>query len=304
MAESPDFEPSFPPSPDVQPPRDPPMCLRIMSPPTSSGFAELLYNVVLALPALLFLLFLLTRLRSSVRKLKQSRSHIMATYYSFLWVICVLNLCWCVLEMQQAKNHDKEMAWNIMSLVTRFGLVLLEVSVVVFLSQGYLISGWDALLRTLLFSGVFATADALVKAIYIFGFGVPLFTIQDDAGNWNKWGFWLLQNLFFASVYAVLLTLPHTRWRDRLPARPSFYRYVMILFIFNATQGFGSFLLGFGDSFGYCIYGLTGFVYYALYPPLLYGTFLADFLGEEEMQMEDAYYSEMKDAGYFDGDWE
>lgn len=304
MASEPYVAPSFPPGPDVKPPRDPPVCLRMISPPESNGFGELFYNVVLALPALLFLLFLLTRLRSSVRKLLQSRSHIMGTYYSFLWVICVLNLCWCLLEMQQARNHDKETAWNIMSLVTRFGLVLLEVSVVVFLSQGYLISGWDALLRTLLFSGIFATADALVKAVYIFGFGIPLFTTQDDAGDWNKWGFWLLQNLFFAAVYAVILTLPYTRWRDRLPARPSFYRYVMILFVLNGLEGFGSLLLGFGGSFGYCVYGFAGFAYYALYPPLLYTTFLADFLREEEMQMEDAYYSEMKDAGYFDGDWE
>jgi hypothetical protein len=304
MADSPYVAPSFPPGPDVKPPRDPPVCLRMISPPASNGFGELLYNVVLALPALLFLLFLLTRLRSSVRKLTQSRSHIMATYYSFLWVICVLNLCWCLLEMQQARNHDKETAWNIMSLITRFGLVLLEVSVVVFLSQGYLISGWDALLRTLLFSGIFATADALVKAVYIFGFGIPLFTTQDDAGDWNKWGFWLLQNLFFAIVYVVILTLPYTRWRDLLPARPSFYRYVMILFVLNGLEGFGSLLLGFGASFGYCVYGFAGFAYYALYPPLLYTTFLADFLGEQEMQMEDAYYSEMKDAGYFDGDWE
>jgi hypothetical protein len=228
----------------------------------------------------------------------------MRTYYTFLWVICVLNLCWRLLKTQQSRNHDKETAWNIMSLGTRFGLVLLEVSVVVFLFQGYLISGWGALLRTLLFSGIFATADALVTAVVMFGFGVPLFTVQDDAGDWPKWGFWLFQNLFFAAVYAVILTLPYTGWRDRLPARPSFYRYVMILFILNGLDGLGSLLLGFGASFGYCVYGFAGFAYYSLYPPLLYTTFLADFLREEEMQIGDAYYSEMKDAGYFDGDWD
>lgn len=46
-------------------------------------------------------------------------------------------------------------------------MVLLEVSVVVFLSQGYLISGWDALLRTLLISGLFAAVDAIVKVPHI-----------------------------------------------------------------------------------------------------------------------------------------
>lgn len=42
-------------------------------------------------------------------------------------------------------------------------MVILEVSVVVFLSQGYLVSGWDALMRTLLISGLFAAVDAIVK---------------------------------------------------------------------------------------------------------------------------------------------
>ncbi|XP_024387486.1 protein CANDIDATE G-PROTEIN COUPLED RECEPTOR 2 [Physcomitrium patens] len=296
--------PSFPLSPGDNPEQDLPVCLRLISPPATNGFTGLLYNVVMALPALLFLLFLLAHLRSSVRKLLHSQSHIMAAYYAFLWVICVLNICWCLLEIQQAKNHDQETAWNIMSLLTRFGLVLLEVSVVVFMSQGYLISGWDALLRTLLFSGIFATVDAIVKAVYIFGLGIPLFTKQEDAGDWNKWGFWLLQNLFFSAVYVIILALPYTRWRDRLPARPSFYRYVTVLFALNGIEGFGSLLLGIGASFGYCVYGFASFAYYALYPPLLYSTFLSEFLGEEDVQMEDAYYSEMKDAGYFDGDWE
>lgn len=285
-------------------PRQPPVCLRMINPPVLNGFEELLYNVAITFPTLLFVLFLFTRLHSSVQKLSNSRSYIMRTYYTFLWVICVLNLCWCLLKTQQLRNHDKETAWNIMSLSIRFGLVLLEVSVVVFLFQGYLISGWGALLRTLLFSGIFATADALVMAVVTFGFGVPLFTVQDDAGDWPKWGFWLFQNLFFAAVYAGILTLPYTGWRDRLPARPSFYWYVMILFILNGLDGLGSLLLGFGASFGYCVYGFAGFAYHSLYPPLLYTTFLADFLREEEMQMGDAYYSEMKDAGYFDGDWD
>jgi hypothetical protein len=287
-----------------QPARDAPMCLRMMKPSGTQGFREVLYDLVLALPALLFLLFLLTRLRSSVRKLMQSRSHIMTTYYTFLWVICILNICWTLLKMQQTRGPDQETAWNVMSLVTRFGMVLLEVSVVVFLSQGYLISGWDALLRTLLFSGLFASVDALLNAVYIFGLSIPLFITQDDAGDWNKWGFWMMHNLFFTAVYFVILILPYTRWRDRLPARPAFYHYVLILFILNGLEAFGSTLLGFGADFGYCVYGLSAFFYYALYPPLLYATFLADFLREEDLQMEDAYYSEMKDAGYFDADWE
>ncbi|OAE33163.1 hypothetical protein AXG93_4773s1360 [Marchantia polymorpha subsp. ruderalis] len=261
-------------------------------------------DIILLLPALLFLIFLISRVQSSVRKLVHSKSHIMGTYYSFLWIIAILNLCWCVLQIRQAKPHQQATAWNVMSLVTRFGMVLLEVSVVVFLSQGYLISGWDALLRTLLFSGVFAALDAIVKAVYIFGLGIPLLVNEDDGGDWRKWGFWLVHTLLFIGVYLLILILPYTKWRDHLPARPSFYRYVFILFVLNSITGLGSFLLGLGADFGHCIYAFTSFAYYAFYPPLLYMTFLADFFREEDLQMEDVYYSEMKDAGYFDADWE
>ncbi|CAM6087522.1 unnamed protein product [Calypogeia fissa] len=261
---------------------------------------SMLAHVLLLLPSLVFLLFLAWRVQSSVRKLAHSKSHIMSTYYVFLWIIAVLNLCWCILEITQAKSSSRATVWNVMSLVTRFGMVLLEVSVVVFLSQGYLISGWDALLRTLLISGLFAAVDAIVKAIYIFGMEIPLLLNEDDAGNWQKWGFWLVHTIIFICVYAVILILPHTRWRDHLPAKPSFYRYVFMLFVLNIVSAIGSFILGLGADFGYCVYGLTTFSYYAFYPPLLYITFLADFFREEDLQMDDVYYSEMKDAGYFD----
>lgn len=228
----------------------------------------------------------------------------MSTYYVFLWIIAILNLCWSVLEVVEAKSSSHATVWNAMSLITRFGITLLEVSVVVFLSQGYLISGWDALLRTLLISGLFAAVDAIVKTIYIFGLDIPLLVNEDDAGNWHKWGFWSVHTILFVGVYLLILILPHTKWRDYLPARPSFYRYVLILFILNCVSAMGSFMLGLGADFGYCVYGLTTFSYYAFYPPLLYMTFLADFFREEDFQMEDVYYSEMKDAGYFDADWD
>lgn len=67
------------------------------------------------------------------------------------------------MQIFDAEPADSLTAWNITWLITRFGMVLLEVSVVVFLSQGYLISGWEALIRTVAFSGIFASVDTIVK---------------------------------------------------------------------------------------------------------------------------------------------
>ncbi|KAJ7566414.1 hypothetical protein O6H91_02G101700 [Diphasiastrum complanatum] len=270
----------------------------------AGGKRSLLYDAFMLLPALLFLVFLVARARSSLRKLFRSKSNIMTTYYAFLWIISILNVCWCFLEMWQTRHGQAAITWNVMSIGTRFGMVLLEVSVVIFLSQGYLTSSWNALMHTLTLSGTVAAIDAILKAIYIFWVGVPLFVLGDDAGDGKKWGFWFIHSFIFAGVYFIILMLPYTKWRDHLPARPSFYNYVFILFVFNSVAVLGSLLLCFGADFGHCLYSLAGFSYYALYPPLLYVTFLADFFKEEDFQLEDIYYSEMKDAGYFDADWD
>lgn len=43
-------------------------------------------------------------------------------------------------------------------------------------------------------------------------------------------------------VYALILALPYTKWRDRLPAKPSFYRYIIVLFGMNSLAALGALL--------------------------------------------------------------
>ena len=45
--------------------------------------------------------------------------------------------------------------------------------------------------------------------------------------------------LLFLVVYALILILPYTKWRDRLPAKPSFYRYIVVLFTVNLLAALG-----------------------------------------------------------------
>ncbi|TYH38968.1 hypothetical protein ES332_D12G146800v1 [Gossypium tomentosum] len=52
------------------------------------------------------------------------------------------------------------------------------------------------------------------------------------------------------------------------------------------------------------LYSTTIVCYHAFYLPLLYITFLGDFFEEEDMHLENMYYSEMKAVGFFDADWE
>lgn len=142
------------------------------------------------------------------------------------------------------------------------------------------------------------------QIIYIAGFHVPLFLYASEGLNqdmaWSKWSFWLLHHLVFGMVYLVILLIPFTQWRERLPAKASFYRYVSILSIYSLTAVLGSILIGSTVQAGYCVYGIADFLYYAGYPPLLYWTFLSEFFSDEELDLEVLYYAEMRDAGYFE----
>lgn len=64
----------------------------------------------------------------------------MLTYYATLWAVSVLNLLRCAVMMVEAR-YTGQAHWNALWLLTSSVSVLLEVSVVVFLLQGYLTSG-------------------------------------------------------------------------------------------------------------------------------------------------------------------
>ncbi|KAJ7973415.1 Transmembrane protein adipocyte-associated 1 [Quillaja saponaria] len=263
----------------------------------------LLHNVTLILASLLFVLYLGFQARQSFQKLSHGRSYIMIAYYGCLWLVTVLNLAWSCAQAWEC-TAGKEMAWNLLSLFTTSGMLFLEVSLVAFLLQGNYASGLEALTKTFVVSGLVVGLDILLKAIYVFGFGIPLFIDSNDYTRHVKWDLWVVHRLLLTAVYGFIFVMYHSRWRERLPARPAFYKYVTVMFLLNAISLFACALTGNGAGFGLWLYGATIVCYHALYLPLLYITFLADFFQEDGLHLENVYYSEMRDAGFFDADWE
>ncbi|KAK1643965.1 hypothetical protein QYE76_061770 [Lolium multiflorum] len=268
-----------------------------------SGCHGAWYSLAVMLPSLAFVGFLAWQARRSFRRLSYGRSHVVVVaYYALLWAVAVLNLLWCFLQVWQCMP-DRAFSWNVLSLFTKSGMLFLEVSLIAFLLQGNETSGYESLARTFVISGAVVCADVLLKTIYVFGFSVPLF-IDADQGTGGKWGLWILHKLVLTGVYGVIVFMYHSRWRDRLPAKPAYYHYVCAMLLLNALSLFGCFLAACGAGFGLWLYNLTSVCYHSLYLPLLYVTFLADFFQEEDMLLENVYYSEMKDAGFFDADWD
>ncbi|XP_043706013.1 protein CANDIDATE G-PROTEIN COUPLED RECEPTOR 2-like [Telopea speciosissima] len=260
------------------------------------------HNLSLIVPSVLFVVYLSLKARKSFTKLSHGRSYIMIAYYGLLWLVSVLNLAWCSLQTWEC-TPGKEFSWNFLSLFTTSGMLFLEISLVAFLLQGNYDSGLDALTRTFVVSGIIVGADVLLKAIYVFGFEIPLFIDSEETTHRVKWGLWVVHKLLLTAVYCFILCMYHSKWREKLPARPAFYNYILVMFSLNVTALFACGLVGNGVGFGFWLYDLTTICYHAFYLPLLFITFLADFFQEEYLNLENAYYSEMKDAGFFDADW-
>ncbi|GFZ17017.1 protein of unknown function, transmembrane-40 [Actinidia rufa] len=141
-------------------------------------------------------------------------------------------------------------------------------------------------------------------AIFVFGFGVPLFIDSNETTHGMKWGLWTIHKLLLAAVYGFILFVHYSKWRDKLPPRAAFYNYVVVMFVTNAVTLFACGLAGIGASFGLWLYNFMLFLYHCFYLPFMYVTFSADLFQEEDLLLDNAYYAEMKDAGFFDDDWD
>ncbi|KAI5648290.1 hypothetical protein M9H77_34295 [Catharanthus roseus] len=258
------------------------------------------HNAALVIPSALFIAYLGFQAKRNIKKLRHSRSYVMIAYYVLLWFSALFGLAWSSLQAWQCAP-GKEIAWNLLSLFTTAGMMCLEISIVAFLLQENYATGLETLAHTFMVSGIFVGVDIFLKAICIFGLGIPLF-IDVEITHQGKWEISFMYKLLFLLVYGYILFVHYSKWRDKLPPRPAFYNYVIAMFVFNAIALCASGLTGIGSGFGLWLYNFTVICYHTLYLPLLYVTFLADFFQEEEWLLDSAYYSEMRDAGFFDAD--
>lgn len=67
----------------------------------------------------------------------------------------------------------------------------------------------------------------LFQAIYIFGFGVPLFADNNETAHQARWGLWIVHKLLLTAVYGSIFCMHHSKWRERLPGDPHFGMAIM-----------------------------------------------------------------------------
>lgn len=115
----------------------------------------------------------------------------------------------------------------------------------------------------------------------------------DLFGHGGIW-FLLVTSLLFSAVYLSIFILPFTRVRDviSLPAKQSFYNYILILFLLSLVNIAGCGLLLFNvpaSGLGLCGINFVNLLYYTLYIPLVYFIFLNELFGHQPTKIPFSY---------------
>ncbi|KAI8504173.1 Transmembrane protein adipocyte-associated 1 [Branchiostoma belcheri] len=244
------------------------------------------WDVVLLVPNLLFLLFLIVSFPKAKVKLKNTNSPIFRAFYILVVIVAVISVCRCVVSMTVNATASLGIITDkVLWIVLRFFLLGTEMSVVVFgLMFGHLDSR-SSIKRVMLVTSFLALVYSVTQGVLEFIIHDSKFDLQDE--NYSLFGhggmvFWFTSSCLFSLVYVGICLLPFTPLKERfqLPAKKSFYLYCVALAVLNVTQATGSMLLYCDIWDGLCVVDATTLAYFTCFAPLVYWTFLSEFFGD------------------------
>ncbi|XP_054721187.1 transmembrane protein adipocyte-associated 1-like [Uloborus diversus] len=260
-----------------------------------------IWDLSILIPNILFLLFMLARCNRARLKLRATNSPIFSTFYILVAINAAVSILRCVVAMTvNAAVPIGDITDKVLWVVVRCFLLATEISVLIFgLAFGHLDS--QTSIRRILF------VTSLLSFIYSGIQGALEITVTDDFQTLTtnkglfKHGsmlFWFISSVIFSVVYITVLILPWTRLRERLalPSKPSFYWYILFLDLLNIAQAVGSGLLYYRDDTGLCVVDVTAYIYFTLFTPLVYRTFLADFFSVSQPSIMFSYKAQVDDV--------
>lgn len=276
---------AFPtPSPDPQSNvSEPHRCLQVLY--EDIGQSRVRYwDLLLLIPNVAFFIFLMWKLPSARAKTRVTSSPIFVTFYLLVFVVAAVGITRAIVSMTVSASSAATIIDKVLWEITRFFLLAIELSVIILgLAFGHLESK-SSIKRVLGITAVLALAYSITQG--------TLEILYPDrhlsAEDFNIYGhggrhFWLASSCFFFLVYSLIVILPKTPVRERipLPSKRSFYLYAFILSLLNFVQGVGSALLCADVIEGLCCVDVTTFLYFSAFAPLIYVTFLKGFFGSE-----------------------
>ncbi|GAB1860435.1 Integral membrane protein GPR175 [Camponotus japonicus] len=262
-----------------------------------------IWDVIILVPNLLFLLFIAMRFNRARLKLRATSSPIFLAFYGLVICNVVISVVRCVVSMTvNAAATVGGKADKVLWVTVRFFLLSTEMSVVIFgLAFGHLDSR-SSIRRVLLATSFIALAFTITQGTL--ELVLPDDTFHIPSRDFYVFGhggmmFWFCSSLVFTTIYLFILILPWTRLRDRLalPTRKSFYIYAGTLATLDLVQSIGAGFLNYTQNpVGLCIVDFTAAVYLSLFTPLVYHTFLSEFFGVSQPSIMFSYKAQVDDA--------
>ncbi|XP_039250797.2 transmembrane protein adipocyte-associated 1 homolog [Styela clava] len=284
-------------------------CLRVLYEDIGASRVRI-WDVALFLPNLLFLMFLLYRFYKSRGRLHRSlggSSPIFTTYFCLVIMTAILSVIRCIVSMtvdvsSVAGSDANKLLW----VTLRFFLLMAEMSVLVFgLACGHLDSKSSirrVLLITTFLALIYSTAQGVLEMMY----PDPHYIVQEE--SWTVYGhggalFSFITSVIFFLVYTLVDLLPLCDCVKNfltIPTKKTFYVYVSFMALLYFCFALGSGLLYNGHSAGLCILDATSLIYFILFAPFLYVTFLHSYLGSIKQNSVLFSYSAQVDEGLED----
>ncbi|CAL1280768.1 unnamed protein product [Larinioides sclopetarius] len=260
------------------------------------------WDLSILVPNVLFLLFMLIRCNRARLKLRATNSPIFSTFYILVALNAAVSVLRCIVAMTvNAAVPINEITDKILWVVVRCFLLATEISVLIFgLAFGHLDSQTSIRRILLVTSCVSLLYSGLQGALEITVPDETFFSLYKQKGLFGHGGmlFWFISSIVFSLVYLTVLILPWTTLRDRLalPSKPSFYWYILFLDLLNIFQAIGSGLLYYRQEPGLCVVDVTAYVYFTIFTPLVYRTFLADFFSVTQPSIMFSYKAQVDDV--------
>uniref|UniRef100_A0A8C9RWY4 Integral membrane protein GPR175 n=1 Tax=Scleropages formosus TaxID=113540 RepID=A0A8C9RWY4_SCLFO len=248
-------------------------CLQVLYEDISSSRVRF-WDVLLLIPNVAFFAFLVWKLPSARAKIRVTSSPIFITFYILVFVVAAVGITRAIVSMTVCASNAATIIDKVLWEITRFFLLTIELSVVI-LGLAFGTSTW-AHSSTRTITAAQGTLEILYPDQHL---SAEDFNIYGHGGR----HFWMASSCFFFLVYSLIVILPKTPVRERLslPSRRSFYIYSAILALLNLVQGLGSALLCADIIQGLCCVDVTTFLYFSVFAPLIYVTFLRGFFGSE-----------------------
>ncbi|KAK7144161.1 hypothetical protein R3I94_010557 [Phoxinus phoxinus] len=242
------------------------------------------WDLMLLIPNVAFLVFLVWKLPSARAKIRLTSSPIFVAFYILVFVVAAVGITRAIVSMTVSASSAATLIDKVLWEITRFFLLATELSVIILgLAFGHLESK-SSIKRVLAITAVLSLAYSITQGTLEIRFPDKHLSAKD----FNIYGhggrhFWLASSCFFFLVYSLIVILPKTPIRERisLPSKRGFYVYAAILSVLNLVQGLGSALLCAEIIEGLCCVDVTTFLYFSVFAPLIYVTFLKGFFGSE-----------------------